>query len=134
MILDEQGLFSNNQAITASCVSTNILDMGKREVSFGTPIELLIKVTEDFNNLTSLSIAIQTSVDEAFTTPVELAESTILLADLKKEKVIPISFLPKGNLGYMRLSYTVTGTTAPTKGKILAAIVDGVEQSFHNID
>lgn len=133
MILDEQGLFSNNQAITASCVSTNILDMGKREVFFGTPIDLLIKVTEDFNNLTSLSVAVQTSVDEAFTSPVKLAEASMVLASLKKDAIFPIQFLPKGNLGFMRLSYTVTGT-APTKGKILAAVIDGAEQSFHNID
>lgn len=133
MILDEQGLFSNNQAITATCVSTNVLDMGKREVSFGTPIPLLIKVTEDFDKLTSLSVSVETSLDEGFTTPVKLTETTITLANLKKDKVIPIEFLPKGNLGYMRLKYTVTGT-APTQGKVLAAIPDGVEQSFHNVD
>ena len=54
MILDEQGLFSNNQKITATAVSTNVLDLGKREVSFGTPVELFIQVTEDFVKLTSL--------------------------------------------------------------------------------
>lgn len=133
MILDEQCLFSNNQAITASCVSTNILDLGKREVSFGTPIDLIIQVTEDFNNLTSLSVAVQTSLNESFSTPVKLTETTLSLANLKKGEVLPIQFLPKGNLGYMRLSYTVTGT-APTKGKVLAGIVDGAEQSFHNIN
>ncbi len=132
MILDEQGLFSNNQAITASCVSTNVLDLGKREVSFGTPVDLLIQVTEDFNNLTSLSVAVQTSLNEGFSTPVKLTEATIALANLKKGEILPIQFLPKGNLGYMRLSYTVTGT-APTKGKVLAGLVDGAEQSFHNV-
>ena len=132
MILDEQGLFSNNQKITATAVSTNVLDLGKREVSFGTPVELFIQVTEDFDKLTSLSIKVQTSVDEAFTTPVDLVEQTILAENLKKGAVSNIKFLPKGNLGYMRLLYTVTGT-APTKGGILAGIADGVEESFHNI-
>ena len=132
MILDEQGLFSNNQKITATAVSQNILDMGKREVSFGTPVEVYIQVSEDFNNLTSLGIKVQTAIDEAFTTPVDLIEQTILLAKLKKGTVSTIKFLPKGNLGYMRLIYTVTGT-APTKGGILAGIVDGSQESFHNI-
>ena len=45
MILDEQGLFSDKQVITGTCVSTNILDMGYREVSFGTPIELFVQLS-----------------------------------------------------------------------------------------
>ena len=131
MILDEQGLFSNNQKITATTASTNILDLGKREVSFGTPVEVFIQVTEDFDELTSLSIKVQTAIDEEFTTAVDLVEQTILAANLKKGAISSIKFLPKGNLGYMRLMYTVTGT-APTKGSILAGIADGAEESFHN--
>lgn len=132
MILDEQGLFSKNQAITGSVASENILDLGKREVSFGTPVELFIQISEEFDNLTSLGIKVQTSVDEDFSETVDLIEQTILLKDLTKGAVSTIKFLPKGNLGYMRLFYTVTGT-APNKGKILAGIVDGVQESFHNI-
>ena len=132
MILDEQGLFSNKQAVKASCVSENILDMGKREVSFGTPVELFIQIAEEFNNLTSLTIKVQTSKDEDFADTVDLIEHTMKLAELKQGAVSSIKFLPKGNLGYMRLSYVVTGT-APTKGSILAGISDGVQQSFHNI-
>jgi len=132
MILDEQGLFSNNQKITESCVSENVLYLGQREVSFGTPVEIFIQVSEAFNNLTSFGIKIQTSKTEDFATAVNLVEQTMLLADLTKGAVSTIKFLPKGNLGYIRLSYTVTGT-APTKGAILACIADGAEESFHNV-
>ena len=132
MILDEQSLFSDNQAITATCNSENILDLGNREVSFGTPVEVFIQVTEDFDKLTSLTIKVQSSADESFSSAVSLIEQTILLADLKAGAVSTIKFLPKGNLGYMRLNYTVTGT-APTQGAILAGIVDGNQESFHNI-
>ncbi len=132
MILDEQSLFSDNQAITATCNSENILDLGNREVSFGTPVEVFIQITEDFDKLTSLTIKVQSSADEAFSSAVSLIEQTILLADLKAGAVSTIKFLPKGNLGYMRLNYTVTGT-APTQGAILAGIVDGNQESFHNI-
>ena len=131
MILDEQGLFSNKQAITATAASQNIINFGKREIAFGTPVEVYIQVTENFNNLTSLEIKVQTATDEAFTTPVDLIAQTILLTKLKKGMVSTIKFLPQGNSGYMRLYYTVTGT-APTTGAILAGIVDGVEESFHN--
>ena len=133
MILDEQGLFSNKQAITGSCVSENILDLGTREVAFGTPVELFIQIAETFNNLTSLSVKVQTSKDEEFTTSVDLIEQTMLLDELEKGAVSSIKFLPKGNLGYMRLVYTVIGA-APTQGSIIAGIVDGVQESFHNVD
>ena len=132
MILDEQGLFSNNQSITATAVSTNVLDLGKREVSFGTPVEVFIQVTEDFNNLTSLAIKVQTSSAENLGTTTDLIEQTILAADLTKGAVSSIKFLPKGNLGYMRLVYTVKGSN-PTTGKILAGITDGAQESFHNV-
>ena len=132
MILDEQALFSDNQKITASCESDNILDLGEREIAFGTPVELFIQVTEEFNNLTSLSIKVQTSQTEDFTDYTDLTEQTILLADLVQGTQSAIKFLPKGNLGYMRLYYTVTGS-APTTGSILAGISDGIQESFHNI-
>lgn len=131
MILDEQGLFSNKQAITESCVSENVLDMGKREVSFGTPVGLFIQIAKTFNNLTSLSIKVQTSMEEDFSSSVDLVEQKILLAGLKKGEVSSIKFLPKGNLGFLRLVYTVDGTN-PTQGAIIAGIVDGVQESFHN--
>ena len=132
MILDEQGLFSNKQAIKASCVSENILDMGKREVSFGTPVELFIQVAEEFNNLTSLTIKVQTATDEEFSDSIDLIEQTMKLAELKHGAVSALKFLPQGPLGSMRLSYVVAGT-APTKGAILAGVADGTQQSFHNI-
>ena len=132
MILDEQGLFSNKQAIKASCVSENILDMGKREVSFGTPVELFIQVAEEFNNLTSLTIKVQTATDEEFSDSIDLIEQTMLLDELKAGSVSTIKFLPKGNLGFVRLYFTVQGT-APTTGKIVAGIADAVQESYHNI-
>ena len=132
MILDEQNLFSQAQAITASAASTNVLNMGTREIAFGTPVELFIQVNEDFDKLTSLNIKVQTSSTEAFSSVVDLQDVTVLAAKLVKGYVASLKFLPKGNLGYIRLYYTVTGTN-PTSGKITAGIVDGIEESFHNV-
>lgn len=127
MILDEQALFSNNQAITADAASTNAVKLGAGEFASGTPIPIFIQVTEAFNNLTSLEIKVQTAADAAFTTPVTLASQTILLANLTKGAESSLIFLPKGNLGFVRLYYDVTGT-APSTGKILAGIVAGHQE------
>lgn len=133
MILDEQNLFSDNQHITESCASDNVLNFGKREMAFATPVELFIQITEDFNNLTSLTISAQTSEDETFSEALTLIEQTMLLSELKAGAVSNIKFLPKGNLGYIRLYYTVTGAASPTKGAILAGISDGAQETFNSI-
>lgn len=132
MILDEQSIFSDNQQVLASSASTNILELGKHEMAYGTPVELYIQITESFNNLTSLTINVQTSEDENFSTKTDLIEQTIPLENLKKGNTSSIKFLPKGNLGYMRLYYTVIGG-APTQGSVFAGITDGTQEGFHNI-
>lgn len=136
MLYDLENLFSNNQAVTADAASTNVIKLAAgqlKEVAFGTPIPLRIQVTEDFATLTSLNIKVQTASDEAFTSPVDLAATgAIAAADLKAGYVAPINFIPKGNLGYMRLYYDVTGSNA-TAGKITAGIVASNEGSYQDM-
>ena len=80
MLLDTQNLFSDAQAITATAASDNVVRFGKGDISF---LPLLIQVVEDFATLTSLTVKVQTASDSAFTTPVDLASTTIAVADLK---------------------------------------------------
>lgn len=136
MILDEQSIFSNKQIISESCVSENILDLGRREVSFGTPIELFIQIADTFQNIKSLTVAVQTAEDEDFSSAVTLIEQTMNSSDLVKGAVSSVKFLPKGNLGFMRLSYTVAkegSDSDAVTGAITAALADGTQASFHNI-
>ena len=137
MRLDSQAIFSDEQAITATAASTNVVEISKAngvfsEVAFGEPIPLLIQVVEDFNNLTSLKVGIQTDDNENFSSAKTLAEATLLIADLKAGAKFPIKEVPAGNEGYMRLYYTVTGT-ATTTVKITAGIADVVDNSYHNM-
>lgn len=128
MMLDYTMMFSNQQAITADTASTKVLETFG-DIGRGVPpIPLLIQVVEDFNNLTDLTVCFQTATDEAFTTPITLVKSTLALADLKAGVRFHINHLPDGILNYMRLYYDVNGTTAPTKGKITAGIVDALSQ------
>ena len=135
MLLDMQSLFSDRQAVTSSVASQNVVHtaLGKlKEISFGTPIPLLIQVVEDFVGCTSLKVAVQTSATENFTNPVTLIQSgDVPVAELKAGFKFPINFMPKGNLGYTRLYYTVVGTA--TKGKIDAGIVACADSGFQDM-
>lgn len=131
-MIDSQLQFSEQQEITATVASTNIIDLGtNREVAFGTPVPLMAIVNEDFDNLTSLKIAVETAETSDMSGAVELASATVLAADLKKGKYIPLTFMPAGNKGFVQLKYTVTGT-APTTGKITASLTDSIPQSYQN--
>ena len=136
MITDATTLFSDNQAVTATAASTNVIDLGatgtpsgssvalSRDIGKSAEIPLLLEVTEAFNNLTSLAVAVQVATDAAFTSPVEVATRTYLLAELTLGKRLgfPAEFPEGTNLRYVRMRYTVTGT-APTTGKIWAGVV-----------
>jgi hypothetical protein len=139
MIMDRTALFSDAQAITATTASTNIVDLGatgtvfgaaaalSRDIGKGTDIPLAIRVTESFNNLTSLTIGVEVATDAAFTSPVSVFTSPAYsLANLAAgAKYLLPDTVPVGtNLRFVRLKYTLVGT-APTTGKITAGITMG---------
>jgi hypothetical protein len=125
-VLDRLNLFSNDQAITASTASTDVVDLGSspRDVGAGEPSTVLVLVTVAFDNLTSLTVALQTSATENFASPVQLTAATLPLADLFAGARFPITTVPGGTLRYIRLYYTVTGS-APSTGRVMAGV--GVE-------
>ncbi|GEM70948.1 hypothetical protein SAQ01S_07140 [Sphingomonas aquatilis NBRC 16722] len=136
MILDRTGLLSENQAITATAASTNVIDLGnpgtpygastplKRDIGRGEPVPFFVGVTEAFNNLTSLTIAIQTDTTAAFSAPDTVFSATYVAADLVPgQKHIQPDWFPVGaSKEFVRMFYTVTGT-APTTGRITAGVV-----------
>lgn len=136
MILDAQNMFSDDQAITATAISENVLDLGvpgtpvkgsqlERDIGPGTKIPLLVQVTEDFDALTSLSISIEVSAAAGLTSAKVLATQSILLADLVAGKQLSIDCIPNdADLRYLGLRYTVVGTN-PTVGKITASVSGG---------
>lgn len=141
MIFDQEGLLSDQQAITGTARSTNIIDLGAQGVPHGdaaalqmdvgliSAIPILIQVTQAFNTLTSLDIAIQNDGDVAFGSPVTLFEQNILLADLVPGKKINYDILPNGlKERYLSINYTVNGSN-PSTGKIMAGIVAAVQNN-----
>ena len=134
MILSNESLFSNDQAITATAVSTNVIDTGLKgtptwgnaafagDIGKGTPIPLEVIVTEDFATLTSLTVAVETGATDALGTV--LASQTVELAGLTSGTRINLKVVPEGVQRFLGLKYTVTGSNA-TAGKIKAGISHG---------
>lgn len=135
MIFSAQQIFSDDQAITASADSTNVIDLGvagtpygaaaafTRDIGKGADVPLLVQVTEDFDNLTNLEIKLSTGATTALGTTI--ATQTILLADLVAGKQFFLDSLPNGIVErYLGMEYVVTGTT-PTAGKVTAGISMG---------
>lgn len=141
MIINKNLTFSENQAITATAISENVIqwpDNGivpfdaaaiVRNLGAGTPIPMLIQVTEGFNTLTSLTITIETADNAALSSgAVVLATSgAIPLASLIAGfRPTFTRFLPDGTLkSFLGLRYTVAGTN-PTLGKVTAALATEV--------
>ena len=137
MILSAEQLFSDDQAITASADSTNVIDLGApgtpyggaaalhQDVGKGAKIPILVQVTEAFNNLTSLEIKV--SKGSATTLGTTIVSEVVVLADLVVGKQMVIDVLPNEvDERYLGMEYVVTGT-APTTGKITAGICMGVQ-------
>lgn len=137
MIMDRTNLFSDGQSITASAASTNLIDLGAtgtlygasapmvRDIGPGEDIPLIVTVTQGFNNLTSLTISVQTDDSAAFGSPTTVwtspAYTLAQLAAGAKNNLLPDSIPLGTNERYVRLFYTVAGT-APTLGKITAGV------------
>jgi len=136
MILDNRAIFSDQQAITATAASTNVMDLQALGLTYDLvqlkrrqgikDIPLFLKVTEDFDALTSLTIAIETSDAEGFGSGVVTVFSvSVLLADLVVGYKFPLPYLPKNiTKRYVRFKYTVSGSN-PTVGKISSGLTCG---------
>lgn len=122
---DRFAIFSENQAITATAASTKDM-LFMAQIGQGQPVALEIKITEAFNNLTSLTLEIEqtTEADTTFASAESVYTEVIALADLTLGKRPFLRFLPNIDKPRVRLYYTVTGT-APTTGKIWAGVVVG---------
>ncbi len=137
MNFDKRLMFCEEQAITASAVSENTIELGENDVSVGGPVPLFMFVNEKFEGTaTGLTVKIQVNDKADFSgTTATLLEETIAIADLKEGKILPPKYMPKGAKGFARLSFTVEGSNTPafTKGKLTAGVVDAIHEDYTDI-
>lgn len=142
MIQDTQSMFSGTiasdgtrtgQAITATAISTNVIDLRQPNGApaladagtTGLPLYLVVSVGQVFNNLTSLTITLESdSTANLATSATVHFSATILLAALTANTTVLRIPLPVGATyeRYLGLRYTVTGT-APSTGTVFASLV-----------
>lgn len=134
MIFDNQTLLSDQQAITASAASTNIIDLGPirsgavRDIGKGKHIPLLVQVTQQFAAAGAGTLTVTLEVDDnsAFGSPkVVWTSPALALATLKPGFVIIPEYIPRGtDEQFLRLNYTVA-TGPMTAGKVTAGVTMG---------
>lgn len=136
MILDKQNLFSDDQAVTVTADSTNVIDLGIAGMGKGEPVRLIAQVTETFDGGTSLQASLVTSDSSTFSGATTLVETAAIAeASLLAGYEFGLGgFMPEEIKRYNKLVYTVVGTMTAgtiTAGFLLdkqnwAAVPDGI--------
>jgi len=145
MIFSAQQIFSDDQAITATAISTNVIDLGvagtpygaaaalNQDVGKGNPIPLLIQVTADLSNAAddgtvTFTVECDSTANLATSPTVLYSSGVIAEADLVAGYQIPVQVLPNEcTARYLGIRYTVGGTGNLNAGTVTAGIVMGVQ-------
>lgn len=130
MIIDKLLQVSNEQAVTASAASTDVIDYGQANPDSGLNDNVTLSITVDeaatASGSATVTFSLQDSADNSSFTDV-YATAAIGKADLTAGKQILIP-LPYKHRRYVRVYYTVA--TGPlTAGKFSAQVVTGIQQN-----
>jgi len=110
MILDKENEFSDAQAVTATAASTNVIDLTVAGDAIDGEAYLVVAVQTTMlasAGAASLIASLETSTDEAFTSPVVLFTSAaVAKSALVAGYVLARVRIPVGVLRYLRVKYT----------------------------
>lgn len=116
MILDRENAFSIQQALTATAVSTDLIDLSQlRQVGFGKDLYLVLNVDVAAGGTSpTLQVNVQTDDNAAFSSAATaLASPTYTQAQLGLSTQIVLPMPQQGWERFIRLQY-VLGGTSPT--------------------
>ena len=118
---------AGGQAVTATAAGTKYYDeKGVADVGVGgAMVAGVTRISQDFNNCTSLDIAIQACDDASGTNAVTLVTKNVPLAQLTMSRgPFNVGVLPAGTRKrYLRAYFTVNGA-APGQGKVRVWLAD----------
>lgn len=113
MFLDALQLYSDAQALTATAVSTNVIDHRQdRNLGIGEPLMVVVTVDVALAGTSpTFAVTLQTDDNEAFSSPTTVATSATQTSAAAGSKLV--LFVPADLVieRYTRLSYTLGGTT-----------------------
>ena len=126
MIIDNFNVFSDNVAVAAGNSSVvNVMPFLGR----GEPVDVTVSTSKNVNNLTSLTVKLQ-QADSAGGTFTDVGSGiTLTLAELQSGNTFRFELPDNAIKPALRLNYTIAGT-APTMGKLFAAITRDVQLSY----
>lgn len=132
MIIDKALEMSAKQAVTAAAASTNVIDLGAAGDAIGNEPFVVVQVdttTDSAGDAAVCTFKIETSVDEAFSSPIVLAATAAIPQASLVAGAIPVKMrLPLGAKRYLRVYYGVA-TADFTAGKFNAFITQDVKLS-----
>lgn len=144
MILSNQQIFSDQQAVTATALSENIIDLKAAGVPYGAvglesdlgkgePVGLLVQCTEQATAAGSATVTMTLEVSDnenMSSSDVIHTSGAIPKADLVAGWKLPLNKIPVGAAKrYMAVRYTVA--TGPlTAGKFTSALTNGHSESW----
>lgn len=130
MYIDKALQVSNEQAVTATAVSTDVIDFGQVNPNSGLSDQLTMAITVDETaaaaGAATVTFSVQDSADNATFADVA-ATAAIGKATLVAGAQVLIP-MPLQHRRYVRVNYTV-GTGPLTAGKFSAQVVSGVQAS-----
>ena len=117
MYVDAQNLYSDAQALTATAVSTNIIDHGQdRNLGIGTPLTVVMTVDVLAVTAGTLTIQVQTDDNSGFSSAVVAATSTALATAALVAGAQFVVALPADTLieRFTRINYVIASITTIT--------------------
>ena len=134
MLIDKQLVFSDDQAITASAASTNVIDLGEaRDIGNGEELFLYIQVTEtldDVGDNSTITPKLETYDNEAFGSATTLRTYEAITANKAAGSEYFYRLEPASYERYIRLYYTVANGDL-SAGKLTATIVKDIPKQRH---
>jgi len=135
MILDKTLLLSDEQAVTATAVSTNTIDLSAalRDIGAGEQIYAVVVVDVDFTaaGAATMVIGLITDNDEALGSPTTILSTPAIDKAALTAGRVPIVIPVPPNIAeqYLGLNYTVA-TGPMTAGKVTAFIAKDVQSNL----
>ncbi len=126
MLLDQNAILSNQQTVSSTAASTNVIDMTAAGNAVPGTLFAVLRTETAFAGATSIVFALQTSATSNFASADTLLSATFTGTELANaSKQLLALPLPAGVKRYIRAYYTVTGTV--TAGSFSCFLTDCVD-------